>query len=44
MPLLTPLYHIIPGSTSFLDDILVIAVATILVVGFTFAWNKWGRF
>ncbi len=44
MPLLTPQYHIIPGSTSFLDDILVIVGAAVLVIAFTFAWNKWGRF
>jgi hypothetical protein len=44
MPLLTPQYHLIPGSTSIWDDIILIAGAVVLVVGFTWAWNKWGRF
>ncbi len=33
MPLLRPPYHLLPGSTSFVDDILVIVAATILVTG-----------
>lgn len=44
MPFAAPLLHIIPGTTGFLEDILVIGGAVILVVVFTFAWNKWGRF
>lgn len=44
MFLLTPLDHIIPGTTSIWDDLAVIIGAAVLVVVFTFAWNKWGRF
>ena len=44
MPLLAPVYHIIPGTTSIIEDFVVIGGAVILVVLFTYAWNRWGRF
>ena len=44
MPILSPPYHLFPGTTSIWDDLIIIAAATVLVVVFTFAWNRWGRF